>query len=163
MTPISHALLPLVFGRRWLPVRADGAPGWRASLVVAGFGVLPDALNPHLGLDARWSSWSHTLAAWLAVSAGLAIVTCVWIRAAEGRRTAALCSAAYLAHLLCDAVSGGAPLLSPWAPGVVGGSWLPLVWWPVADGLLLGWAYCAYRWRPLRNRLRRARAPGEIG
>lgn len=160
MTPISHALIPLCFGRRWLPLRSDGAPGWRASLVVAGFGVLPDVLNPHLGLGARWSSWSHTLAAWAAV---LAIVTAVWIRAEDGRRTVALCSAAYLAHLLCDAITGGVPLLRPWSPRIVGGAWVSLPWWFAADGLLLAWVYYVYRWRPLRNRLRRARTPGDIG
>lgn len=162
MTPISHALLPLALGRRWLPARDDGSPGRRASLVVAGFGVLPDALSPHLGLDARWSSWSHTLAAWLAVSALIA-VTIFWIRSPRTRRVGAFCSAAYLAHLLCDAVSGGAPLLRPWSPRIVGGAWFGVVWWLVADGLLLAWAYYVYRWRPLRNRLRRARAPGGVG
>ena len=158
MTPITHALLPVFLARRRLPANGE-AGAWSARLWVMGFGALPDLLNPHLGLAARQASWSHSLAAWGVVGAIL-LVTNKWIRVPARGPVAVWCAAAYLAHLGCDAITGGVPLWRPWSSRIVGDAWLGLEWWLVADGLLLAWAYYAWRWRALRERLRRARANG---
>ena len=157
MTPISHALLPLVAAYRWMPRAAapapeDGAcgrppPSARASWIVAAFGVLPDALDPHLPLADRQASWSHTLAAAGGVALGLALISAFFPRVLL-RPVAAWAAGAYLLHLLADAWSGGAAILAPLSPRIVGGSWLSPVWWIVCDGLLLLWLYFAYRWWP---------------
>ncbi len=151
MTPISHALLPLVLAYRRLP-RAPGAtrggpPSARASWIVAAVGVLPDALDPHLTLADRQASWSHTLAAAGGVAVLLMTVSALWPRVL-GRSVAVWAAGAYLLHLAADAWSSGVAMLAPVSPRMVGGPWLTPVWWIVCDGVLLIWLYFAYRWWP---------------
>jgi membrane-bound metal-dependent hydrolase YbcI (DUF457 family) len=156
MTPVTHALLPVFLGRRWLPKRSDGAPSWAASGAVAFSGVLPDVLNPHLGLEARHEAFSHSLVAWM-IFAGLLALTARHPRLAPHRRILALCGAAYAAHIACDLITGGVPLFAPIESLVWGDAWLPFRSWFVFDGALLVHAYLVYRWLPLRRRITRSR------
>ena len=154
MTPVSHALLPVLFGHRWISRRPDGAPSWRESAAVAGAGVLPDLLSPHVGLDERHDAFSHSLLAWALF--GLVLLTAVAVpRFRSLRLLARLCIVAYAAHLACDLITGGVPLLVPLVPGVFGGAYLPFWTWFVLDACLLAWAYLEFRWFPLRRRIRR--------
>jgi len=123
MTPVTHALLPLLLGPRFLPRRADGAPSWAASGAVAFAGVLPDLLSPHLGLEARHAAFSHSLVAWALFVLLLAAVS-LHPRLRAHRVLLAICAGAYLAHLLCDLVTGGVPLLAPFEPAIWGEAWL---------------------------------------
>jgi hypothetical protein len=79
------------------------------------------------------------------------------------RRVLVLCGAAYLAHIFCDLITGGVPLLAPIDPRIRGDAWLPFRSWFVFDGVLLAHAYLVHRWFPLRRRLRRGqRRPGVV-
>lgn len=158
MTPVTHALLPLMLGRRWLPDRVDGAPSRIASGCVAFSGVLPDALSPHVGLAARHAALSHSLAAWAIFTVLLALAAALspWLR--RRRAVLCLCSGAYLAHLFCDLISGGVPLLAPFDPAIRGEAWVPFPSWFVFDGVLLFYVYVVHRWLPLRRRLRLSRS-----
>ena len=164
MTPVTHALLPLFLGRRWLPKRTDGAPAWAASGAVALSGVLPDVINPHLGLEARHEAFSHSLVAWM-IFAGLLALAARRSRLARHRRIIVLCGAAYAAHIVCDLITGGVPLFAPMEPLIWGDTWLPFGTWFIFGGALLAYAYLVYRWLPLRRRITRSRdftpAPGE--
>lgn len=156
MTPISHALIPVCLGSRWIPEK-PGAPTWRIFLAVAASGMMPDLINPHLRLEARHEVWSHSLAAW----GGFALVVwAVFLIRFRGRGfggVAALCVLAYGAHLGCDAITGGIGLMQPFRPTVVGRHMLPFWAWTVSDvGFTLG-AYFLYRWVPLRRRVITAR------
>lgn len=151
MTPISHALLPVVLGARWIP-KTGGIPSLRLSGLVAFGGTLPDLLSPHLELEARYYSLSHSLWAWIAfafVAAGASfcfrrIPKPIW----------ALCIAAYGLHLACDAITGGVALFNPFSRTIHGGGLLPLWTWGASDALLLFYCYFTYRWLPLRRRLK---------
>lgn len=164
MTPVTHALLPLFLGRRWLPKRSDGAPSRGASGAVALAGVLPDVINPHLDLEARDDAFSHSLFAWM-LFAGILALAARHPRLAPHRRILALCGAAYAIHIACDLITGGVPLFSPVESLVWGDAWLPFRSWFVFDGALLAYAYLVYRWLPLRRRIIRprhlTRSPGE--
>lgn len=152
MTPVSHALLPVFFGRRWIP-RNDGVPSLRITAVVALCGALPDVLSPHLSLDARHAAASHTLWAWTLFS-GLIFVLHKTMPPAFPRPVAVLCSLAYMGHILCDLITGGVALLYPFSTSVQGKNHLPYWLWIACDGSLILYVYLAYRWLPLRKRIR---------
>ncbi len=158
MTPVSHALLPLMLGRRWLPDRVDGAPSRIASGCVAFSGVLPDVLSPHVGLEDRHAAFSHSLTAWAMFTVLLALAASLSPRLRLRRPVLCLCGGAYLAHLFCDLISGGVPLLVPFDPAIRGEAWLLFPSWFVFDGVLLFYVYVVHRWLPLRRRLRPARS-----
>ena len=151
MTPISHALIPVCLGSRWIP-KGEGAPTWRLSLAVALSGVLPDLLNPHLYLDARQGAWSHSLVAWLGFCA---VVWAVYLRLGKREHApiAGLCMFAYGAHLACDAITGGIGLLLPFSTTVWGRHVLPFWAWTASDVGFTLCAYFIYRWVPLRRRI----------
>ena len=154
MTPISHALIPVCLGSRWIP-RGKDAPTWRMFLIVAASGVLPDVLDPHLYLDSRHGSWSHSLAAWAGFGAVVAAVYLVRFRGRGSAAAAALCIFAYAAHLVCDAITGGIALFLPFSDEVLGGQVLPFWAWTVSDMGFALWTYFIYRWVPLRQGLRK--------
>jgi membrane-bound metal-dependent hydrolase YbcI (DUF457 family) len=156
MSPVTHALLPLFLGHRWLPKRTDGSPSWAASGAVAFAGVLPDVLYPHLGLDERHAAFSHSLVAW-SIFVGLLGLAATHRRLRPHREVLVLCGAAYAAHIVCDLITGGVPLLSPIESLIWGGTWLPFRIWFVFDGVLLAYVYLVYRWLPLRRRITRPR------
>ncbi len=111
-------------------------PPW--SLPVVGlFGALPDLCTPHLSLEARYMSWSHT--AWFLL--GLVPVA-VAVAACFGRRaTAPLAAVFWLAaalHLATDAICGGIAPLQPWRADVISARWIPFRWWLAGDALFLG-------------------------
>lgn len=150
MSPVTHALLPMIIGCRWLPKR-DGMPSLRAEAVVGVFGMMPDILNPHISLDARHHSWSHTLLVWAVITVIIAIIA-VKKPALLGWRLAALLSLAYLGHLACDAISGGIAPLLPFSPLVVGAPLFPFRWWFICDFILLFIAYVLLRVLPMRRK-----------
>ena len=151
MTPVSHALLPVLLGRRWISRHPDGTPSWHESAAVGAAGVLPDLLSPHVGLAERHAAFSHSLLAWVLI--GLVLSAAVAPPRFRSRRTLArLCIVAYAAHLACDLITGGVPLFSPIIPGVFGDAYLPFWAWFALDAALLACAYVEFRWRPQRRR-----------
>ncbi len=152
MTPVSHAILPLLAGKRWIPANDSGRPCLRISFAVAFAGVLPDILCPHLALNERLTAYSHSLIAWLVVCFST-LAACAHPKVSPHKQTAVLCVAAYALHLACDSITGGIPLLAPFSDKVAGGSYLPFWTWLILDALLLAYAYMLYRWLPLRRKL----------
>ena len=91
----------------------------RSLCAVAVFGVLPDLCTPHLSLDARYASWSHTL--WFAAAIIVAAAITGSFFAKGSRVAVALaCWFAAALHLATDAVSGGIAWLYPWRDDVIG-------------------------------------------
>jgi hypothetical protein len=140
----THALLPVcgclladnlavAAGReRMFPVR---------SLWIVGiFGVLPDLCSPHISLEARYSSWSHTV--WF--MAGLVLVaamTGTFQQNGSRMLVAVACWLASALHLAADAVSGGIAWLYPWRDDVLGSYFIPPEHWMWFDAgfVLLTW------------------------
>ncbi|MBX3740670.1 MAG: metal-dependent hydrolase [Akkermansiaceae bacterium] len=110
MDTLTHALAPVILVK--ICTRRTEDAGWRVLLPIAGAGALPDLLNPHLSLEARVASWSHGLPCWALVTMIFLLGSMLMSRHFRPR-TAVACSAAYLFHLVCDAISGGINWLSP--------------------------------------------------
>lgn len=165
MSPITHAILPLALGYAWLPKRAY-RPTWSASAVVALSGALPDVLDPHISLEARYNSWSHTLLA-LAAFGALVLLPLCFRKMRRFMPVGILCVSGYALHLICDLISGGGRPLLPFSREHFGGDFVPSWSWGAADITLLLWVYFFYRWMPLRkayqDRMRRVpSSPGSI-
>jgi hypothetical protein len=153
MFVITHALSPVVLagaadaavletaGRRWLRKRQY--------LAIALSGAMPDLLWPHLSLEARYASPTHTV--WFL---GLFALFAVWagrfVDPNHPRRAAALMAGACAFHLVCDAIAGGIKWGYPFFSDVVGWRLVPYWTWPYLDlamvaltGALAAWL----RWR----------------
>ena len=155
MSPVTHALLPLWFGHRWIPKREkDGIPSFKISGILALSGLLPDLLSPHISLDARHASPPHSLTG-LACFATLVAVVCATRIGSAHKKIGALCVAAYAAHIACDLIAGGVPLFRPFSRVIVGQNYIPYWMWDAADLVLIVYVYLTYRWLPLRRRLRK--------
>jgi hypothetical protein len=137
----THVLLPvgacLVVENLRLAAGLDRLFPERSLWVVALFGVLPDLCTPHLSLEARFASGSHS---------GVFIIGAVMLAAAagsffeNGRRlwVAAACWCAVVLHLAVDALSGGIIFGYPLCGEVVGGAFIPFRFWGWCDLSLLG-------------------------
>ena len=147
MHTLTHALLPVIavaVDRQRTDDR--GTVYWsRGKLcLLALAGALPDLLNPHLSLQARYTSWSHGLPALLGFAAVLAVI---WIlrRKSEERLFFLLLAAAYELHLWCDLISGGIAWWYPFGSGVAGAYYIsPKLWVPLDIACLL-LVYFIYR------------------
>lgn len=158
MTPVSHALLPVFFGQRWIPQK-DNRPQIPAALLVAVCGASPDVLSPHLYLDSRHTAYSHTVWAWLIFAVlTLASSQLKCVRQRFSVRVLILCVLAYGGHIFCDLITGGVSLFYPWNPAVQGKNYLPYWLWITCDSLLIIYFYLIYRWLPLRKRMRARQA-----
>lgn len=127
----THTLLPVCLGlavenASLAKGRGHVFPPW--GLVVIGFfGALPDLCTPHVSLEDRYSSWSHTL--WF-LGAMLPVTVMVASFFPEGRwRLALACWLAVLLHLIGDAVAGGIAWLQPWRMDVIGDYYIPAADW----------------------------------
>lgn len=152
-----HALLPVTGclaieavslatrGRRFFP-------DWTLP-VVALFGVLPDLCSPHISLDDRYDSWSHTL-----LFLGVLVPVCLLISTAfeKGKRlrVAVVIWLAAALHLAGDAMSGGIPWLLPWDKTPLGSTldrtYIEPETWIYYDGTFIVLAWLGWR---LRQRL----------
>ena len=104
------------------------------------FGALPDLCSPHLSLEARYASWSHTVwfMAGLILFAGMAGS---FFAKGSRVRVAVACWFAAGLHLAADAVSGGIAWNYPMTDQVIGRYWIPPQHWMWFDAffILLGW------------------------
>jgi membrane-bound metal-dependent hydrolase YbcI (DUF457 family) len=146
----THTLLPVCLG-----LAAENAslttgrgyvfPPWGLA-AIGFFGALPDLCTPHVTLEARYSSWSHTL--WFL---GALLPLCAMIASFFPKgfrwRTALCCWLAVLLHLAADAVAGGIAWLQPWRSDVIGGSYIPAAQWFWYDAgfVLLTWVLIRLR------------------
>jgi membrane-bound metal-dependent hydrolase YbcI (DUF457 family) len=148
---VTHTLLPVclalgVENASLATGRGHVFPRW--GLAAIGFsGALPDLCSPHLSLDARHLSWSHTL--WfLGVLLPLCAMAAVFFEK-EGRwKLAISCWLAAALHLAADAVAGGIPWLRPWRTDVLGGYLIPSSHWLWYDLVFLVLTGACLRLRP---------------
>lgn len=108
--------------------------------VVGAFGFLPDLLSPHLSLESRQTSWSHTV--WFLIGITMLLPLARFIPEKASRIPLAVaCWLACALHLAADAVSGGIAWLHPWRSDVIGHYWIePQYWiWYDAGFILLIW------------------------
>jgi hypothetical protein len=138
----THTLLPVCLGLAVENIslakgRGYVFPPW-GLLAIAFFGALPDLCTPHVSLDARYESWSHTLWFFGATISVIVMVTSFFGK--EGRWKLALaCWLAVLLHLAGDAVAGGVAWQRPWRPDITGEYYIPAddwLWYDIGCVLL---------------------------
>jgi membrane-bound metal-dependent hydrolase YbcI (DUF457 family) len=83
MNTVTHALIPAIVAgicaRAYRdPKKRSGILSSKDILIIGVFGAAPDLLNPHLSLDARYTSWSHSLFCWLGLTLLLLILGLKW-------------------------------------------------------------------------------------
>ena len=151
MFVITHALVPVVtaqalaltlhaFGRR-NPFRK------RDYLALMVAGMMPDLLSPHLSLEDRWTSFSHTVFS-LMICLPLALWSARRIAPEHPRIVAVLLYYAVFMHLLGDALSGGITWLYPWKTDIIGGRMISFNAWFAWDAWMVGvsTSLAAVRW-----------------
>lgn len=148
---VTHALLPVCLGLAGeLASLATGRghvfPPWGLA-AIGVYGALPDLCSPHLSLEARAASLSHTLV-FLAALAPVCAATASFF-ARDGRWKLALaCWLAAALHLAADAVAGGIPWLLPWRTEMLGAFLIPPDHWLWYDAGFLILAGIGLRLRP---------------
>lgn len=144
---ITHALLPVIgipFSCKKLNVREQKYWNKTRVICVGLAGALPDILNPHFSLSARYSSWSHSLPALLTLSLVLFIVY-KFGRVGMDMRLFAWMTGAYGFHLICDIISGGIAWLNPFSKMIVGVRLVPFIFWIPLDMVCVLAVYFLYR------------------
>ena len=152
MNVLAHALLPMLLAAPLLP--GANLREYRLSAgVVAVCGALPDLLQPHLSLAARYSSWSHTVFAFAGFT-GVALVLAWWPGLRAWRVLLGLAPLAYALHLASDGISGGIVWLYPVSGEVIGGRFVRYHWWWTIDAVLAVAALGVFWWWPAYRRNR---------
>jgi len=116
MMPVTGCLAAEAISLRYRERRlfAD----WTLPLV-ALFGVLPDICSPHISLEDRHDSWSHTLL-FLGVLMPVCGMIAWWFEPGKRLRLACVIWISAMLHLAADAMSGGIPWLLPWSHETLG-------------------------------------------
>ncbi|MDP4778992.1 MAG: metal-dependent hydrolase [Akkermansiaceae bacterium] len=155
MNIFTHALSPVIITHLCMPA-SKKLP--RRSLIAIGVaGALPDLLNPHLYLEARMTSWSHALPFWTCLTIVLLLAS-LFSKKRLPLGLSIILSAAYLFHLICDAISGGINWLYPCSNYIWGTYWVSPLYWVPLDLLCILTCYYLFRLRPLLKR-RASQAP----
>ena len=139
MFVITHALSPViaVAVADIVVLEATGSRLFRRAqyVAIAISGALPDILNPHITLEARFASWSHTVLA-LALFLPVALLIARRINREQFLLPGTLMAVAYAFHLFCDAISGGIAWLYPFDPkAIIGGGFVPFKYWLTLDAI----------------------------
>lgn len=124
-------------------------PKW--TLPVAGvFGVLPDICSPHISLEARFESWSHSIWFLLGMLPLSGIAASFLPDGDEPKwRASLLFWLAAVLHVAADAISGGVAWKHPQTTEVIGDYYIPpeqWIWWDAAFVLI---TFVLVRLRPL--------------
>ena len=145
MNTITHALLPVIAaGIYEVAAKKKGLFTPKRLIVIGIFGAAPDLINPHLSLDARYSSWSHSIWFWALLTIIVGIFSYIKRKACP-LPLATLLSTAYISHILSDAVSGGIAWNYPVSPDIVGAYYIHPIWWVPCDVFLFLFAYGLFR------------------
>lgn len=149
MNTVTHALIPALAAGIFVQAykggnRAHAQLSNQHILLISLLGAAPDLLNPHLSLDARYSSWSHSIFAWLGISIILVLLRLRWGKWLN-LQTTIWCCAAYGLHLVCDAIAGGIAWLHPWKSDILGAYYVPPVLWIPIDVFCFLAAYFLFR------------------
>lgn len=108
--------------------------------VIGLFGILPDVCSPHITLEDRHASFSHSV--WFMAGLSLALpMAAVFLQREYRWQVATACWIAAALHLVADAISGGIAWLHPWKPDVIGAYHIPPEDWIWHDGgfIILAW------------------------
>jgi membrane-bound metal-dependent hydrolase YbcI (DUF457 family) len=146
MNTVTHALLPVICVR--LIAKSPQWLGRRGPIYIGLAGAMPDLINPHLSLEARLTSWSHGIPFWLAIST-IFVISSLCSRGQFSVKLAACMSAAYLLHIICDAISGGVNFFYPIRNATWGDYWVDPLWWIPLDIICLLLCYTLFRLIPL--------------
>jgi hypothetical protein len=147
----THAMLPVCgcLAIDGIALNRGGGrvfPGW--SLWVIGFfGVLPDFCSPHIALEDRHVSWSHTVWFLAGLLVLLPMVGVFLERSCRWQVVAACWIAAFL-HVAADTISGGVAWLYPWKTEVTGEYYIPLDYWVGFDAAFVLLTWCLLRSLP---------------
>ena len=147
MSPITHALLPAVLASPFL-ARGRARDYYGSAAAVALAGLLPDLVNPHISLAARFASWSHTLFAFAGFLAVLLVMLFLRSPKALSIRLLLLMSLAYASHLLLDGISGGVACLYPASRQVYGVRLIRWENWLLVDAAVVLLCCVAFWWIP---------------
>jgi len=159
----THALIPvcacLAADNLAIATGHDRIFPTRSVWVAGVFGTLPDICSPHLSLDDRFASWSHTV--WFMVGLiGVAAMTGSFFEKGFRFRVALACWIASALQLAADAVSGGIAWLHPWRTDIIGRYWIPPDQWIWSEAFSVFLAWLLIRIMPhLEARNIRAAAP----
>lgn len=132
----------------------------RSLWVIGVFGALPDLCTPHLSLEDRYTSWSHTV--WFV--GGLIVVAAMVGSLFENGsrlRIALACWLAAFLHVAADAISGGTAWLHPWRTEIIGRYYIPPQHWMWFDAFFILFAWLLVRLLPYSEArgIRMAREP----
>lgn len=167
MTAGTHFALPIVVAgslslRRAIRTGEPLLSRWHI-LLVGISGLLPDIMTPHISLQSRYTSWSHTLWFFLGFLV-LCLAVAKWLPS-DHRAAAHCCWFAVLLHLLCDMISGGIDLVQPFG-SPVGDYYFPVRYWLHLDLATVLGAYliCWYTRHHLKrqNWMRRRHANQQV-
>lgn len=156
MFVVTHALSPVVLaGLVDVVVLESTWNRWmrrRQYVGIAVAGALPDLLWPHLSLEARYSSPTHTV--WFLVV--VFVVAAVWGgRFVDRERPwllTWLMAGACGWHLFCDTISGGIKWGYPFFDDVVERNWLPYPIWVHLDAISLSLVMALVWWLMRREK-----------
>jgi hypothetical protein len=153
MNTLTHALLPVIaaglYEKSYAPKsQRRGILGPKAIILIGVFGAAPDLINPHLSLSSRYSSWSHGLPFWTALTLGLVLYAAIRRSERPLWTTAAWLSGAYLLHLVCDGISGGIAWAYPFGHQIVGARLVTYRWWIPLDIVCASITYFIFRGIP---------------
>lgn len=150
----THALIPVIaYGlmrqkQLIAGTRSEKVGVWRTALIIGIVGAMPDMMDPHVTLEERLSSWSHSLTAW----AGFSVLFAAFSLARQRWWTPMLAlglSLTYFSHIVGDAIAGGVGWSYPFGDHVIGDYYIIPQWWIPADYLSFALAYLVYRVVPM--------------
>ncbi|MEO1857292.1 MAG: hypothetical protein ABGY95_08030 [Rubritalea sp.] len=118
---------------------------FRSYLLIALVGAAPDWLNPLFTLEARLSSWSHSVF-------GLSGVTLLMVFLSHLKsvklsfENVLFLSLVYAFHIFCDAIGGEVALIHPLDIMVLGDYYVLAMWWIPIDIVCLLSVYFIWRY-----------------
>lgn len=134
MNIVSHVLYPMAFARSADAYRLHNRKAaffnWKYLLLIGLFGGLPDILTPHINLESRYDSFSHSI--WFLLAA-LSVCLVLAGRFNKLRALIFFCFFAVSFHVFCDMFSGGINLFAPSGKMIVGRYYIRTRYWVPLD------------------------------
>ena len=113
----------------------------KSLLIIGSFGILPDLVNPHIYLEDRLNSWSHTV--WFILGLSLLLLTLKRLGLIWGYALIIGCVLASAMHIICDGITGGVKPFYPFDI-VVGKYFIGSNHWIELDVIFLILAIASY-------------------
>ena len=158
----THALIPVsaygMLRQKELisGTRSEKIGVWRTAAFIGIVGAMPDMMDPHVTLEERLNSWSHSLTAWAGFSFLFGAI-CLARKSWWTPKLALGLSLTYFSHIVGDAIAGGVGWSYPFGNHVIGDYYIPPRWWIPLDYICVAVAYIVYRVVPMFAMQRRRR------